>query len=76
MTGFPQVMPKQLVAILEHCGFIIVRQSGSHARFSHADGRKITIAIHNKSVPIGTLFSILRQAQISKEEFKGLLKKI
>ncbi|MSU75036.1 MAG: addiction module toxin, HicA family [Candidatus Magasanikbacteria bacterium] len=73
MGGFSQVFGKELIKILERCGFVVTRQTGSHVRLAHSDGRKITIAVHNKSLPLGTLFSILRQAQISKEEFKTLL---
>ena len=59
--------------ILEREGFTVIRQVGSHARLSHADGRKVTIALHNKELPIGTLHAILRQAEISKDELKKLL---
>jgi predicted RNA binding protein YcfA (HicA-like mRNA interferase family) len=73
MGDFPQVLPKDVVKILQQCGFSITRQVGSHMRLAHDDGRKVTVAIHSKPLPIGTLLSILRQAQMSKEEFKKLL---
>ncbi len=73
MGDFPQVLPKDVVKILERCGFVITHQTGSHMRLAHVNGRKVTIAIHNRPLAIGTLLAILRQAQMSKEEFKELL---
>lgn len=51
-----------------------MRQVGSHERFAHADGRKVTVAIHNRSIAPGTLQSILKQANLSRSEFLRLLK--
>jgi len=73
MGSLPQILPKDLVRLLTKGGFAIIRQVGSHARLAHQNGRRVTIAIHSKPLPIGTLLSILRQANITKEEFKGLL---
>lgn len=70
MTKLPQVTPKKLVRFF--LGFRIKRQVGSHMRLVHPDGRKITIAIHNKPVAAGTFQSILKQASITREEFLNL----
>lgn len=38
-----------------------IRQKGSHIRFEHQDGRKVTIPDHgNKDVPNGLLLKIIR----------------
>ena len=75
MSKLPQTTPKQLVKVFTKEGFVITRQIGSHARLVHEDGRKITIAIHNKHIAPGTMQSILKQANVSREEFLKLLKK-
>jgi predicted RNA binding protein YcfA (HicA-like mRNA interferase family) len=64
----PQVTPKQLVRILEKRGFRIVRQAGSHARLHDHHGNKVTIAMHNTALAKGTLLSILKQANLTKED--------
>ncbi len=50
-------------------GFVITRQVGSHARLVHVDGRRITIAIHNKPIAPGTLQAILKQANLTRDKF-------
>lgn len=73
MSKLPQIKPKKLVKLFIQQGFEISRQVGSHMRLAHADGRKITIAIHNKPIASGTFQSILKQANLSREEFLSLL---
>ena len=72
MPKLPQVKPKELLSFFLKRGFVLRRQTGSHARLVHSDGRGITLAIHNKSIAPGTLNSILRQANLSKDEFLQL----
>jgi predicted RNA binding protein YcfA (HicA-like mRNA interferase family) len=57
-------------------GFYIDHQSGSHARLFHSvrPELRVTIPIHSKDLPSGTLKSILRQADLSVEDFLELLK--
>ena len=57
--------------MLEKRKFSIIRQTGSHARLRNDRGNKVTIALHNKPIAKGTLMSILRQADLSKEELFG-----
>ncbi len=75
MSKLPQVTPKQLLKIFLKEGFTITRQVGSHARLVHLDGRKITIAVHNKPIAPGTFQSILKQSNLSRDEILNLLKK-
>lgn len=72
MSRLPQITPKNLVKFFIRQGFVIKRQVGSHARLVHLDGRKITIAIHNKPIAPGTFQSILKQANFTREEFLRL----
>ncbi len=62
----------EVLARLKRAGFVVKRQSGSHVVLRHSDGRQTYVAIHTKDVPPGTLKSILRQAQLTLEEFEKL----
>lgn len=74
MPKIPQITPQELVKFFLKQGFVIKRQVGSHARLVHPDGRKVTIAIHHKPIAPGTLQSILRQANLTRDEFLKLFK--
>lgn len=37
---------RQIVNALERDGFILRRQRGSHRRYQHPDGRKVTVSYH------------------------------
>lgn len=43
MGKLPQIKPRSLIKFLIKQGFAVSRQTGSHARLIHADGRKITV---------------------------------
>lgn len=75
MSKLPQVKPTELLRFFQKHGFVITRQVGSHARLVDADGRKITLAVHNKPLAIGTFNAILKQAAIDKKDFIKLFKK-
>lgn len=75
MTKLPQIKPRPLVKFFTSQGFVVTRQVGSHARLAHADGRKITIAIHNQPIAPGTLQSILKQANLDRNTFLELFNK-
>ena len=63
---------REILARLQRAGFVIRRQSGSHAVLRHGDGRQTYVAMHPGDVPTGTFRSILRQAQLTEEEFRNL----
>lgn len=64
----------KLIKILSKQGFVKVRQSGSHARLEHPDGRKTSVPIHSgENVKVGLLRKILRDANISRDEFLKLV---
>ena len=71
----PVIKPKQMVKILKKSGFVERRQTGSHLILSNSITNKIIpIPMHAKDLKKGTLLSILRQAEVTKEELKSLLK--
>jgi predicted RNA binding protein YcfA (HicA-like mRNA interferase family) len=69
MSNFPAFTPKELEKILLKRGFVLARIHGSHHYYIHPDSKKITvIPMHCKSLPKGTLHSILKQAGINTDE--------
>lgn len=72
--NLPQVTCRQLLRALKRAGFKEQRQQGSHLHLRRADGKRVTVPVHpRRNVPPGTLRAILRDADISREEFLALL---
>ncbi len=63
---------KEIESVLNKLGFIFVSQKGSHGKFKHKDGRILVLPMNRKEIPIGTFRSILRQANISLQDFEKL----
>lgn len=73
MPRLSPISSKKLSVILVNLRFIKVRQEGSHARYEHLDGRRITIPMHSgENVHKGLLRKIIRDLGISPEEFRKL----
>lgn len=69
MSNIPSLTPKDIVRILMQKGFILDRTRGSHQIWLHPSSRKrAVVPMHNKDIPTGTLYSILKQAGIEKDE--------
>lgn len=75
MPKLPVVTPQKLLKVLGVVGFVHLGGSGSHKVMKHKDGRRTTIPMHGGDIPKGTLLSILRDIEISKDELVMLLKK-
>ena len=74
MTRLPRVTGADVVRALQHDGFSIVRQKGSHAFLRHADGRATVVPLHaGETVGPGLLSKILRDAGIDSARFEQLL---
>lgn len=70
-------MPKlysssEIESILKKLEFRFASQKGSHGKFKHKDGRMIILPMNKKEIPIGTFRSILKQANVSLQEFEKL----
>ncbi len=76
MSGLAQIKARHLVKVVTALGFEFRAQSGSHAVYTHSDGRRSTVPIHPSStIGIGLLTKIIRRdLQITKEEFLELLR--
>ena len=73
MQKLPRLSGKELIKILSKIGFKTIRQKGSHVTLYRkndaAKGLYVTVPIHgNKELLPKTLLSILRQAEMSKED--------
>ena len=75
MTKLPQIKPRDIERVLIKSGFIPRPGKGSHLVYKNPNGRRTVVPRHNRPVRIGTLRAILRQADITREEFLKLLKK-
>ena len=77
MPKLPQVKARDLVKVVQKLGFKFRDQSGSHAVYTHIDGRKTTIPIHpSETIGVGLVTKIIKKdLQISREKFIQLLKK-
>ena len=70
----PQVTAEQVRRALLRVGWYEVRRVGSHVRLRRDDrAEDVTIALHPGDVPPGTLRSIMRQAGLTREQFREIL---
>ncbi|MBM2813325.1 MAG: hypothetical protein HW421_87 [Ignavibacteria bacterium] len=75
MPKLPRISGNKIVRTLELLGFIKVRQRGSHViltKETELGKRGCTVPLHD-IVAVGTLSGILKQAEVSVEEFKEQL---
>ena len=68
MPKLPRISGSEAIRVLGRLGFHQARQRGSHAILRHADGRGCVVPVH-RELKTGTLAGVLRQAQVSVEEF-------
>ena len=75
MPSLPTLKPNEVIRALERAGFYIHRQKGSHARLLHENNPslRVTIPVHNKDIPKGTLANIIRQTGMTVDEFLSYL---
>jgi len=69
----PSATARELQSIAGKLGFVRARQTGSHERWNHADGRAVTIPLHGgREIGPPLLFKILRQLGITLEDLENL----
>jgi predicted RNA binding protein YcfA (HicA-like mRNA interferase family) len=70
MSKLPLLSSIELCKVLNKLGFQEVRQKGSHKYFKHPDGRATVVPTHsNRDIGRGLLRKILRELELSTEEF-------
>jgi len=72
----PSIPSRRFIRILEKLGFTHVHGKGSHLVFVHADGRKTTVPMHGKNIPLGTLRAIIKDLHMTVDEFIKVLKSL
>ena len=74
MSEFPSISGKRLIKVLKKQNFEVLRTKGSHHFLKHKDGRCTTVPVHkNENIGIGLLLKILKDCDISKQDFKNML---
>ncbi len=74
MPRLPALTGNEVVSALEKVGFHLIRQKGTHVRVQHEDGKVVTRPVHaGKNIGRGLLRKILRDAELTREEFIALL---
>lgn len=74
MPELPIIKAEKVISALKKTGFKIVRQRRSHVRPRHSDGRVVNVPVHSgQDIGKGLLRKILRDAELSREEFINLL---
>jgi len=71
MPKLPHVSGATIVKALEQLGFVKIRQSGSHVIMRR--GSKGCVVPMHSEVKFGTLAGVLRQADLSPDEFIAAL---
>jgi len=75
VSRVPSLSYREIVRALQHDGWIVIRQRGSHIRLQKRLGErtmKLTVPAH-RPVKRSTLSQILRQAELELDEFLKLL---
>ena len=74
MPRLPRLRGREVIAGLKAAGFEILRIKGSHHFLRHADGRATVVPVHSgETIGPGLLMKILKDADITVEEFRSLL---
>lgn len=74
-SRFRSLTARELVAALQRDGFTLTRQRGSHHRYAHPDGRKVTVPFSSpgETFLLKTLRSIIEhQARWSAQDLQRL----
>jgi predicted RNA binding protein YcfA (HicA-like mRNA interferase family) len=71
MGSVPVLKPMEVCRLLEHLGFVMVRQRGSHAQYRHPDGRGTTVPMHKgRDIAPPLLRQITRDIGLTVEELR------
>ncbi|MDZ8084638.1 MAG: type II toxin-antitoxin system HicA family toxin [Nostoc sp. DedQUE12b] len=73
MSQFPSVTGHEVIAALSKVGFEVAIR-GNHYIMIHSDGRRTVVPVHSgETIGRGLLAQIIRDCQITREEFRELL---
>ncbi|MDH2899885.1 MAG: type II toxin-antitoxin system HicA family toxin [archaeon] len=72
-TKLPVVSATDVIKALAKVGYVFSRQRGSHIILVNRETRKIAVIPNRKEIPKGTLRAIIREADLTVENFAKLL---
>lgn len=73
MSKLPDISGRACIQALERAGFVVRRQEGSHVILRRAQPFSQLVVPDHKELDRGTLRAIIRQADLTVEEFLRLL---
>lgn len=73
MSKLPRISGRDAMSALQRTGFEVIRQSGSHVVLKRSDPFAQLVVPDHKELDTGTLRAIIRQADLSVDEFMKLL---
>lgn len=73
MSQLPSLTWQQVVRALERAEFVFDRQRGSHMVYYHPETNRTVVVPRHREIKAGTLREILREANLTREEFRKLL---
>lgn len=74
MSKIGNIRPKDLLRALEKKDFVRVKTVGSHIDLRHSKGYRTTVPMHSKSLGKGLVAKILKQAHLSVDELRALMR--
>ena len=74
MTRLPTLNARKVVAALKRAGFEEIHQKGSHLYLHHPiKDLETCVPMHGRDLGRSLIRAIIRQAELSEEEFRELL---
>ncbi|MEH1829789.1 MAG: type II toxin-antitoxin system HicA family toxin [Nostoc sp.] len=74
MSKLPSLTGREVITALKKAGFEVARIRGSHHFLIHSDGRQTVVIVHcSEIIGFSLLAKILRDCQISRDQFRELL---
>jgi predicted RNA binding protein YcfA (HicA-like mRNA interferase family) len=73
VSRLPSLSWQQVVGAIGRAGFLFDRQKGSHMVYYHPDSNYTVVVPRHRIIKTGTLREILKEANLSREEFRKLL---
>lgn len=73
MSQLPSISGRVCIKALERAGFVVKRQEGSHVILRRSQPFAQLVVPDHKELDRGTLRAIIRQADLTVEEFLKLL---
>jgi len=73
LSRLPVLSWQEVTDVLGRAGFVFDRQKGSHMVYYHPKTNRTVVVPKHTAIKKGTLREILREADLTREEFRRLL---